>query len=57
MKEDINVELKKISIPLKVLVDEISTGLKFWPPEFIEKMRLYVAPISQRGYNLGNFTS
>jgi hypothetical protein len=52
MKENVNGKLEKIGISLEVLVDKISTSLKFGLPELIEKLRSYVIPISQRSPNV-----
>jgi hypothetical protein len=52
MKEHVHCALKEISIPLEVLVDEISAGLEFCLPELVEKTRANVTPIGQRGPNI-----
>jgi hypothetical protein len=54
MKKNINCELKKISIPVKGLLDKISSALNFWLPELIEEMRLNVTTICQRNPNIKN---
>jgi len=52
MKKNVNCELKKISIPVKVLLDKISSALNFLLPELIEEMRSNVTNVRQRSPNI-----